>query len=156
MTLGFNTKIGDWETYFPEKIIESLLRDGVKIVEWGPYIGPGSKYGSYIIGSKRSKPHTIRNGHRWRAGMLIHFVTGNRTKNRLQFAPVIPAVSVQEIVIENEFYDYVVKVDGKKLSKSKIKALALNDGFDSVEQFWDYFGMKDFKGQIIHWTELRY
>jgi hypothetical protein len=33
--------------------------------------------------------------------------------------------------------------------------LARNDGFDSVEDFFSFFP-EDFKGKIIHWTDLRY
>ena len=36
-----------------------------------------------------------------------------------------------------------------------MEKLAYNDGFESVEAFFNYF-CKDFKGKIIHWTNLRY
>ena len=48
-----------------------------------------------------------------------------------------------------------VKVDGELLGKSQIKELALNDGFASQEDFFDWF-KQDFTGKIIHWTPLRY
>ena len=36
-----------------------------------------------------------------------------------------------------------------------LRELAKNDGFESVEDFFAYFN-KDFKGKIIHWTDLQY
>lgn len=112
---------------------------------------------------------------RWKPGMDIHFVINNRTKNRFQFAPVMKCVSVQKIEIEwtdsgtllgreARVYIDTTKQIGKYLEKEKyhldgigrsLKALAINDGFDSVEDFFAYFN-KDFKGKIIHWTDLKY
>lgn len=120
------------------------------------------------------KLHTIRQdpGNRWKEGMKIHFVINNRTKNRFQFAPVIKCISVQEI----EFYWWKpenskrypspfddkqngrycnVYIGNRVLMNDEVKSLAINDGFDSVEDFFAYFN-KDFKGKIIHWTDLKY
>jgi hypothetical protein len=114
------------------------------------------------------KLHTIRAGNRWKAGMKIHPVINNRTKDRFQFAPEFECVSVQEIRIEemlmtasNSCYQHpdgrirVVYVDDHRLYKEDIQKLAINDGFDSLTDFFNYFN-EDFKGQIIHWTDLRY
>jgi hypothetical protein len=125
------------------------------------------------------KLHTIREdaSNRWRAGMDIHFVINNRSKNRFQFAPVVKCVGVQDIEITdvthisypNDFSTKIhltvskdgwtetftqafsVKVDGIQLPPDKVHQLAINDGFDSVEDFFAYFD-KDFKGKIVHWT----
>lgn len=77
-----------------------------------------------------------------------------------RFAPVLPVVSVQEIEI---VYDKMfgkklhpdVLIDGVRLHPMKLDELALKDGFDTVEDFLAYFDI-DFKGKIIHWTELKY
>lgn len=37
----------------------------------------------------------------------------------------------------------------------EIKQLAINDGFEDVENLIAYFN-KVFTGKIIHWTDLRY
>lgn len=116
--------------------------------------------------------------NRWGAGTDVHFVINNRTKNRFQFAPVIKCKSVQEIQILNcnylpmdYFYEsvgYLEKIivravefinywkiwigdknNGRFLSIEQIKQLAINDGFDSVDDFFAYFN-KDFTGKIIH------
>lgn len=109
------------------------------------------------------KLHTIRAGNRWEAGMDIHFAINPRSKNYFQFAPVIPCVSVQEIEIIHTGYSpntpAVYIHNGKSLmnplSYSEIETLAQNDGFDSVEQFFAWFN-KDFKGQLIHWSNHTY
>ena len=48
-----------------------------------------------------------------------------------------------------------VIIDGRYLNYDEIKILSLNDGFDSVQQFFKWFN-KDFEGKIIHWTKLKY
>ena len=87
-------------------------------------------------------------------------VVFNRTKNRFQFAPVLECKAVQEIQIVydlQEECDYArsVYVDGDELYEKEIEKLALNDGFDSIPHFFQWFN-DDFKGKIIHWTELKY
>lgn len=110
------------------------------------------------------KLHTIRAGNRWKAGMLIHPVINNRTKNRFQFAPTMMCSSVQEITIRHEIgFPHLwignsllyYKTGGKIYGADQMKALAINDGFNSVEDFFAYFNT-DFKGQIIHRTDLKY
>lgn len=129
------------------------------------------------------KLHTIREdkSNRWRTGTDIHFVINNRTKNRFQFAPVIKCVSTQDIEIRDvtgtkvslanslnfgwivshqvkdvTFYlAYEIYIDGKRLLSDEISKLAINDGFDSVDDFFAYFN-KDFTGKLIHWTNLKY
>lgn len=125
----------------------------------------------YLHGRKnefKPKLHTVRAGTRWKSGMDIHFAINPRSKNYFQFAPVIPCVSVQEIEIiemvmtsSSHCYQtqdgrvWVIVVDGVHLKRTQIEQLAINDGFDSVEQFFSWFN-KDFKGQMIHWSDLRY
>src|SRR5690606_30543702 len=74
MTLGFTTHFQDGTpTLFVEKIVlpyRSELRNQY------PDIAP--------------KIHTFRLGYRWRAGMKMHLVTGNRTPQRRQFGQAIP------------------------------------------------------------------
>lgn len=110
------------------------------------------------------KLHTIRTGNRWKAGMKIHPVINNRTKDRFQFAPILECKSVQDI----EIYKGIVSIDDEifydawfdnhlkhQSLLNNMKDLAINDGFPSVEAFFQYFNT-DFKGQIIHWTDLKY
>lgn len=161
--------MGKWAgqpNYFVEKILNSIKT--ANVVEPGIADVNGLERVGYIFNAKhynKAKPklHTIRAGNRWEAGMDIHFAINSRSKNYFQFAPVIPCVSVQEIEIIHTGYSPNTPVvyvhNGKSLmnplSYSEIEILAQNDGFDSVEQFFAWFN-KDFTGQLIHWTDLRY
>lgn len=103
----------------------------------------------------RLKKTTIRKGNRWKPGMKIHFATGVRTKNYNQFAsgickeafwvlvePVNKVVLISALTTEG--------IVAKSLSKEEIASIAIDDGFDSVEDFWKYFN-HPFEGQIIFW-----
>ena len=114
---------------------------------------------------KGSKIHTIRedSNDRWKAGNKIHFATGVRTKNYNQFKegecksiqtieifygdvkPNLVTVAIDKGII----YSTLLDIDFNFLEFVK------NDGFDSIESFFDWFD-KDFKGKIIHWTDKRY
>lgn len=109
----------------------------------------------------KGKIHTIRRDEkgRWEVGNLIHFVINNRTANRLQILPIIKVVAIQEIEIIygnlKAGWDRGVKIDGRFLMDKELKDLAVNDGFASLNEFFDYFN-KDFKGKLIHWTNTKY
>jgi hypothetical protein len=130
--------------------------------------------------NQQPKLHTIRRDehNRWKAGNLIHPVINNRTPKRFQFAPVIKCVSVQSITIlqpddEDSLTPSVYIGDTKQsempfyfkakdelgdiceYGEEQMTRLAINDGFDSVEDFFAYFNA-DFTGKIIHWTDLKY
>lgn len=109
--------------------------------------------------SVNPKHHSMREDKhdRWRPGMKIHPVVFNRTKNQFQFAPVLKCKSIQriEIAAKADEVPPQVYVDGRWLTVDEIEQLAKNDGFDSVEHFFEWFN-KDFAGKIIHWTDLRY
>ncbi len=169
--------------YFIEKIWESVLHkthDYLKyqqqhLTQFGDYWdGTGDMYHEPV----NPKYHTIRAGSRWKKKLAIHPVINNRTQNRFQFAPIMACESVQNIEItdvshlhgSNYEYGYLMKIpvhgvnyfklfdvviNNRKLKLPEIKKLAINDGFDSVEDFFAYFDT-DFQGQIIHWTDLKY
>lgn len=77
-----------------------------------------------------------------------------------RFAPVLPVVRVQKIEI---VYDKVfgknlhpnVLIDNVRLQLMRLDELALNDGFNNVQDFFAYFN-EDFTGKLIHWTNLKY
>ncbi len=175
MTLGFTQTINGKPNYFPEKIIMGLdipdykkftLMDHLADVVI-PYSIDEFRNGKCNpLFPHKPKLHTIRTdpSSRWKAGMDIHMVINNRTKNRFQFAPVVKCTSVQvfeleyknHLLAQNPNYTYcVLKIDGVSRSREEIEELAINDGFDSVEDFFKYFN-KDFKGKLIHWTDLKY
>lgn len=185
MTLAFSTH---WKkdmpghlvgkpTYFVEKIWSELVSNiniDLGISDYASYLkkyeyafNTDFGYDKFYINPKK---HTIRkdSNNRWKEGNNIHFVINNRTKNRFQFAPIIPCKSTQRIDIYQVVnvytpYSYKTKnnkvfqisIDGNCLTYDKINRLAKNDGFDSVDDFFSYFNT-DFSGKIIHWTDLKY
>lgn len=165
MTLSFSTQIDGKPTYFIEKIWMGLvLKNGLSTLTMHEYFHKHKeafgKFWNDVNSGTKPKIHTIRADQkdRWKAGNDIHFVINNRTKNRFQFAPVIPVKSIQkiEIVYWMGCGDYpAVVIDGQTLKNSEVETLAKNDGFDSVEDFFSWFN-SDFKGKIIHWTDCSY
>lgn len=114
----------------------------------------------------RPKIHMIRKYKklRWREGMPIHFkIWKGKPYNSktFNFAPLIPCSGVQKISIQYHHLQnqkqskVVIKVDGVTLGFEDSKALAWNDGFESLQQFLCWFD-EDFEGYIIHWTNIRY
>lgn len=165
MILPFSTSLNGKPTYFVERIhkgIREVLKTGV------PYKTKDFSYQFYM--DCEPKLHTVREDlkERWRPGINIDFFINVRQKNMLRFAPVLPVVSIQEIEInyvptgKNLDLQPIVFIDKKFFyhnlisnDSSKMFLLAKNDGFDSIPAFFDYFN-KDFKGKIIHWTDLKY
>ena len=118
--------------------------------------------GKIIDGIKKT---TIREDkyNRWFAGRLMQHCHGVRTKFFEMFL-INTCKSVQKIEIIYNSGAIFIKIDDQPFydsvkfsykNQSNILMLASNDGFDSVQDFFRYFD-KDFKGKIIHWTDLRY
>ena len=101
-----------------------------------------------------TKIHTFREdkNNRWKSGRVIHFATGVRTKNYHQFM-VGECKSTQEI----EIYPFTgeIVIDGKGISVNQLYEVARNDGFDQLQEFFNWFN-QNFSGKIIHWTDYRY
>jgi len=102
------------------------------------------------------KIHTIREDktNRWYKGRLIHFWAGNprNVKNHPYQFKEGKCKSTQKIEIKNK----CIYIDNReKLLSDKVKLLAIQDGFDSVNEFFEWFN-KDFTGKIIHWTNFKY
>lgn len=178
MTLGFMQQwpkemaMQDNKTYFIEKINLGLLENGlIKRIEYIDSLEEyRSKFGDNWDWKPRLHPklHTIRKDQndRWRPGMDIHFVINGRRKDRFQFAPVVKSTSVQSFEIEWINGTAWVKIENRHFTTFKkteygyefgenAKELTKNDGFETVEDFFKYFD-QDFRGKLIHWTELKY
>lgn len=119
-----------------------------------------------------SKIHTIREDklNRWKPGNSIHMATGVRTKNYNQFAErLCMAVEPFEIfyyplgtqttalvVVNDMILGKAIWVNCKlTYSNPYLNLLATNDGFASINEFFEWFD-SDFKGKIIHWTDFKY
>lgn len=169
MNLNFTTHINNTPTFFVEKITKALsetIPDDLN--EFIPANTAALNYKSEMLYIDKvlavpAKKHTIRvdASKHWKAGNNIHFLIHNRTPQRFQFAPVIPCVSVQTIEItwiDTDGFKLpipTVFIDGNWIVYHDLKQLAVNDGFDSIDAFFEYFNT-DFKGHLIHWTSLKY
>lgn len=172
MILGFSTQINKKPTYFVERIWNSFDTQ-FAIDNFQNYfdIDEGYIFNDDAI-SLPAKPHTIREDKtdRWKAGTKINFFINVRKKDMFCFAPVLPVVSVQKVEILwyrkdcNAFIEHKylykdrnvrVYIDGSAIKEDKIRLLAKNDGFDTVDDFFEYF-KENFIGKLIHWTDKRY
>lgn len=179
MELAFKTQISGKPTQFVEKIWEGLLTHQVEIIdaeklELGEYLEKVPSLGKHVPGSSRPKLHSFREDpkDRWHAGKSIHFVINSQTPNRVQFAPKIKCISTQRAEIKYTTPNSVetiayVYLDGRVAGTAtfrncqlfsitgRMQFIALNDGFESVNDFFEYFD-KDWSGKLIHWTNLKY
>lgn len=100
------------------------------------------------------KKHTIRwdSKDRWKPGVKIHFATGVRTSRYNCFMEG-ECKGTQKIRIEGRD----IWIDDVVLNWNEVDDLAMNDGFDCVDDFWAWFDQySPFTGKIIHWTSLIY
>jgi len=172
MTLPFMTtfpkglaRIGGKPTQFVPKIWRSVLT-GLKI-NAGEFLDSSkdlTEEDSAAIKTVKPKIHTFREDPKdlWYPGRFIHMVINNRTKNRKQFVPVLLCVSTQKVEIKYRCFQGFpglpvpfVFVDDKQIKEEALEQLVVNDGFESVEDFFGFFH-EDFTGKIIHWTDLKY
>jgi hypothetical protein len=167
MILGFSTQINGKLTYFVEKIHKGFRLEELNMKAGiDPKIHYPPDYNFVAKDKVHHKIHTIREDtkDRWQAGMKIDFFINCRQPSMFRFAPILPVVSTQNIYITYTkakkamvfiddicFYMQDFSVEGNH----KMLHLAQNDGFDTIEDFFDYFN-KDFTGKIIHWTDLKY
>lgn len=166
MQLNFTTHINGKPNYFVEKILNGLIYSGFinEIKHHHLKIDLYKKTGeqNFIWGPKI---HTIRKDEkqRFKPGINLHLVINPYSKTkRLQFAPLIKCTSIQKIHISfwyntdtEEFTTPLILVDDKELNKKQMQQLAINDGFDTLEDFLTYF-KGGFVGKIIHWTNFKY
>ena len=169
MILPFSTQINGKPTYFVEKIWQGFPNQEQYLDEWFQLeskIYEGYEFSPDASGMQ-PKLHTIREdkSNRWRAGVMIGFFINARQKSMFRFAPRIPVVSTQRILMSYAYGNIIeISINGREINDFKVKELiAINDGFDSWDDFVDYFipiieKSEDgfFTGKIIHWTDLKY
>lgn len=97
------------------------------------------------------KRQTIR-AHRKRqfvVGDKLRLYTGMRTK-QCHFLRESTAIAVHEILIEEDR----VFLDNSELDNDSLEELASADGFESIDEFFDFFCSTyalPFEGQLIRW-----
>lgn len=134
-----------------------------------------------ILGFKKQFVHPIQSGTkiftmrkrrkvRPKLGETLHMYTGLRTKKCELITNKKCLVSIQNarVLIEETVTGYTVRVyvDGRHLSEMELRHFAMNDGFQSVEQFCRYWlqipGKKTLKKrtaalmEMYHWTSFKY
>lgn len=107
----------------------------------------------------KTKIHTLRKdkGNRWSKGTKIHFSLWNRTPRQICFG-VLPCTGTQRVVVVPEAKEITLIDPSEKFGMRQIEDIeqfAKNDGFDSVEDFWEYFDKPE-AYTIIHWTDFKY
>jgi len=116
-----------------------------------------------LINTIAPKIHTLRKDEEniWHAGMIIEAVTNAGTPQERPILPEVPCISTQKLQIchySKEMYGNRapdIQVDDIRMTPQAVEQMALNDGFECVEDFFAYFN-KDWKGKIIHLTDFRY
>lgn len=111
------------------------------------------------------KKHTIRAGHRFKAGDFfsprvwgndINHKSGKSGPYNSKQIIIGPDIEIQKIwdieIIQGEHF-FVVKIEGYKKGASDVEILSINDGLE-LRDFFDWFELNlPFKGQIICWNE---
>lgn len=167
MQLNFKTHIKGKANYFVYKILFGLYYNSI-IHRYKKVFFEKEYYARTLENIpvfKIKKIHTIREdkNNRFKPGTKLQLVIFPYQKGkRLQFAPTIVCTSTQQIIIKyfyngkTEQFDLpTVLIDCKEIKGKQLLALANNDGFDTVEDFFAYF-KTDFTGKIIHWTNFKY
>jgi len=158
MILPFSLIINGKKNDFIAKIWRSLLQvNQENDVETSAFFEKLSEEDQVKIDLVKPKLHTIRRDQSdlWKKGMDIEPVVSDDSPSQFQFAPTMKCLGIQIISIERKEAEIMVTLDDKILSFEEVKNLAVNDGFDNLEDFYAYFDYS-FKGKLIHWTELKY
>jgi len=178
MILGFKTQIAGQPTFFVEKIranVSPILANTwtpkIHTIRHGNRWRAGMKmqlaigvrtkgYYQFNIGEYAALDHCVSVQE-----IEINHYIGSLTPEGFKDV-YSPSVYVESEPPKCEFDGMLSKEDqellGEKptilyrlLSEIELEQLAKNDGFNSVEDFWNWF-TEDFKGQIIHFTDFRY
>lgn len=180
MILGFSTEVNGQPTHFVERILGGLILESelsnniVFQAELSEFVKAYADYKKVHYNAvlddieycQTLKYHTIRQDpkKRWKVQSKIDFFINVRKKNMFRFAPVLRVVRTQKIFM-TYFHSNIIQisVNGRELWGHEREKLALNDGFKSWDDFFDYFypiiqasEEKCFSGKIIHWTDLKY
>ena len=97
------------------------------------------------------KLHTIRQKPREVRTIMNHIVYPYHKERGCVLSNL--CTETQMITIEPS--SRTIKVDGRELSKVDIERVSINDGFETMDDFWTFFN-EPYQGMIIHWTDTKY
>jgi len=102
------------------------------------------------------KSHTIRKGHRFKAGEWFAPKVWTDKPYRSKTYQFAPAIEIKK-VFDFEIINKDIFIDGHLIGPEQLSIVAKNDGL-SVTDFLDWFQYpKPFEGQIICWnSEINY
>ncbi len=161
---AYHPKAGQ-RTNFVEKILIGLQRMDVEIDE-GDIPSWPDEFCEYLDNSiEGTKFHTIRSGHRWKAGdKFSPRVWSGKPYNSKQIiiAPDIDIKQVWDIEMNPSLFEEecFFKLDGEPIHRNTLMEIAKNDGLGYIDFLGWFFGSdimsskrKPFIGQIICWNE---
>lgn len=146
MNLSFTAEIDGKPSFFKEKILLSLGTVGL------PDLNPKL----HTIRRTRAEATGDPKAPEWQQGMVIDFCISTAAGQEIPFGPKIRCTGIQNIcicAIGNSLPE--IHIDGHELDVVQIRELAVNDGFENLEDFLNYF-QGNFSGLLIHWTKKRY
>lgn len=145
MNLCFTEYINGKPTFFKEKILCGFQKDG-QIRHLKPKL--------HTIRRKRSDINS--SAKEWSVGETIQFCTSLASGGALPFGFETNCILIQEMsMVWNDRKIPDIRIDGRILTSAEIHELAINDGFEALEDFLNYFDT-DFSGILIHWTTFKY
>lgn len=144
------------ETFFVEKIWTALQKyDNFYPNQWvNKYPILMDLFMNPDVISFPSKLHTIRAGHRWKAGDVFSprvWSSKPYASPQLTIAPDITINRVVTFEMDGAFIKVAGRLYGMRGS-SDIEPIATNDGL-SIEDFQDWFNKPVFDGQILIWSD---
>ncbi len=167
MKLSFITRFENGKpTYFLDKIHEcETCKIGMvsAIMSLNRlYKMVGKEEGSILTNKEKKyfpKIHTLRKdkGNYWKKGNRITFCVFKDTQKETDFGKS-KCTGTQRVVIVPEAKEITLIDPSEKFGMRQIedvKQFAKNDGFDTVEEFWQYFDKPE-AYKIIHWTNFKY
>lgn len=112
-----------------------------------------------LQGTYKPKRHTIRETEFWQkwVGRPVEpFYWEDKPYNSGHIVfDKLPIISWQKFEVAITPTGKRILVDGDQLGPVLIEELAINDGFDTVEEFFQWF-KEDFSGYIYHFTATKY
>lgn len=156
-------------TYFVEKVLNSLGIEFWKdeyfdlLINLNPEKWQKVSKFFYSLNNQEvsEKPHTIRNGHRFKQGDMASLrVWSGKPYNSPQII-IAPDVEIKKVydfeIRRHHTYGYAPYINKCLISPDRIHEVSENDGLNYPDfQDWFKWGKQEFHGQIICWGEVDY
>ncbi len=137
-------------TFFVEKIVKALDENKFQPLQNDIYnFFDEDFYNEKAI----PKYHTIRSGNRWKVRDKFSPRIWSGKPYASKMITISPDIEIKNIYpFELTKYEFIL--NGQKLGLKELEVVAKNDGLSS-EDFEYWFNSKDFKGQVICWSDIK-